>query len=234
MYTRTFYNGGERGSVPSIDKISSLMPGTHIYMCQWIWSFLVQVMVCHWQLDPAKQNLVKFWRLWNNALIVLRSYVNQSSSLRSTMLIDMVLNDRIMFVYSDRFRYGGGVSIFVQNSVECLVRTDHRYLNTHIETIFIEIDKNKYKFGKDTNLFFGVIYGPTFTYVKIFGECVLKLLDKNAAILKLVVWLEINKLSLNPNKFHSIIFKKPWQNISFQCELFCDNIKIKMKTHTKI
>ena len=40
-------------------------------------------------------------------------------------------------------RSGGGVLIFVQNSVEYFVRTDLCYLNTHIETIFIEIDKEQ-------------------------------------------------------------------------------------------
>ena len=44
-------------------------------------------------------------------------------------------------------RSGGGVSIFVQHSIEYFVRTYLSYLNAHIETIFIEIDKEQ--IGKD-------------------------------------------------------------------------------------
>ena len=38
---------------------------------------------------------------------------------------------------------GGVVSIFVQNSIEYLVRADICLFNTHIKTISIELDKEK-------------------------------------------------------------------------------------------
>ena len=50
------------------------------------------------------------------------------------------------------------VSIFVQNSIEYFVQTDLSNLNAHIETIFIEIDKEQ--IGKDKNVIVGVIYRP--------------------------------------------------------------------------
>ena len=52
-------------------------------------------------------------------------------------------------------RSGGGVSIFVQNSIEYLGRIDLPYLNTQMETIFIECNKEQIR--KDKNVIIGVI-----------------------------------------------------------------------------
>ena len=73
-------------------------------------------------------------------------------------------------------RSGGKVSIFVQNSIECFVRTDLCYLNTHVETNFIEF--NKEQIGKDKNVIIGVIYRPLDTDIKVFNEHISELLDK--------------------------------------------------------
>ena len=64
----------------------------------------------------------------------------------------------------------------MQISIECFVRTDLSYLNAHIKTIFIEIDKEQ--IGQDKHVIVGVIYIPPDTDIKIFNEYVSELLDK--------------------------------------------------------
>ena len=56
------------------------------------------------------------------------------------------------------------------------MRTDLSYLNAHIKTIFIEIDKEQ--IGQDKHVIVGVIYRPPDTDIKIFNEYVSELLDK--------------------------------------------------------
>ena len=56
----------------------------------------------------------------------------------------------------------------------------------------------------------------------------------NTEIVKVMDWLKINKLSLNLKKTHFIIFRKSRQRLSLEHKLFIDDIKIEMKTHTKI
>ena len=91
-------------------------------------------------------------------------------------------------------RSGGGVSIFVQNSIEYFVRTDLSYLNAYTETGFIEIDKEQ--IGKDKNVIVGVIYRPPHTDIKIFNEYVSELLDKHRSENKCVASLGDYNLSL--------------------------------------
>ena len=54
----------------------------------------------------------------------------------------------------------------------------------------------------------------------------------NTEIVKVVDWLKINKLALNLKKTHFIIFRKSRQKLNLENELFIDDIKIEMKTHT--
>ena len=53
-------------------------------------------------------------------------------------------------------RSGGGVSIFMQVSLEYFTREDLCHQNNSIESVFIEIDKNQ--LGKDRNVIIGVDY----------------------------------------------------------------------------
>ena len=88
----------------------------------------------------------------------------------------------------------------MQNSIEYFVRTDFSYLNAHIETIFIEIDKEQ--IGKDKNVIVGVIYRPPDTDIKIFNEYASELLDKNRSENKCVACLGDYNISLLNSDCH--------------------------------
>ena len=55
----------------------------------------------------------------------------------------------------------------------------------------------------------------------------------NNEIIKIIYWLDINKLSLNLKKTHFIIFRKRRGNIHIDNDLFVDNEIISMSNHTK-
>ena len=72
-------------------------------------------------------------------------------------------------------RAGGGVSLFVKESMEYVVRQDMSLNNDNIESLFIEIDKNV--LGRDRNVIVGVIYRPPATNIRTFNDHVEKLLS---------------------------------------------------------
>ena len=113
-------------------------------------------------------------------------------------------------------RSGGGVSIFVQNSVEYFVRTDLCYLNTPIETIFIEIDKEQ--IGKDKNEIIGVIYRPPDTDIKIFNEYMSELLDKMKSENKCIACLGDFNISLLNSDCHEPT--QEFADLMYSCSLF--------------
>ena len=73
-------------------------------------------------------------------------------------------------------RCGGGVSIFVQDSIDYFQRPDLCYQNKSIESVFIEIDKDQV--GKDRNVIVGVIYRPPDTDINTFNDYLSQLLSK--------------------------------------------------------
>ena len=75
--------------------------------------------------------------------------------------------------YNSEHRYrqsrtGGGVSLYIRDSIEYCVREDVCIQNQYMETLFIEIDK-KYT-GKSKNAIVGVIYRPPNTDMKLFND----------------------------------------------------------------
>ena len=73
-------------------------------------------------------------------------------------------------------RCGGGVSIFVQDSIDYFQRPDLCYQNKSIESVFIEIDKDQV--GKDRNVIVGVICRPPDTDINTFNDYLSELLSK--------------------------------------------------------
>ena len=63
-------------------------------------------------------------------------------------------------------RSGGGVSIFIEDSLEYSTREDLCHQNNSIESVFIEIDKNQ--LGKDRNVIIGVVYRPPNSDINMF------------------------------------------------------------------
>ena len=65
-------------------------------------------------------------------------------------------------------RSGGGVSLFIKDDIEYVLREDLCQMNKNIESIFVEIDKSNS--NKDKNTIIGVIYRPPDTDLKVFNE----------------------------------------------------------------
>ena len=71
---------------------------------------------------------------------------------------------------------GGGVSIFVQDSIDYFQRPDLCYQNKSIESVFIGIDKDQV--GKDRNVIVGVTYRLPDTDINTFNDYLSELLSK--------------------------------------------------------
>ena len=55
----------------------------------------------------------------------------------------------------------------------------------------------------------------------------------NTELIKIVKWLEVNKLSLNLDKTHFMIFRKGKSKVTINNDLMIKNVKIKQEQHTK-
>ena len=73
-------------------------------------------------------------------------------------------------------RSGGAKSIFVQDSIDYVQRSDISYQNKYIESVFIEIYKDQ--IGKDRNAIVDVIYRPPDTDINTFNDYLSELLSK--------------------------------------------------------
>ena len=73
-------------------------------------------------------------------------------------------------------RSGGGVSIFIQHSLEYFIREDLCYQNNSIESVFIEMDKTQ--LGKDKNVIIWVVYRPPNGDIDLFNTYMSELLSK--------------------------------------------------------
>ena len=130
----------------------------------------------HANIRSALKNLASLEQYINNLDRNFTVIGISGLGLKNTMLTDMVLKVIVVLNTFQPIRSGGGVSIFMQNSIEYFVRTNLSYLNAHTKTIFFEI--NKEQIGKDKNVNIGVIYRPPITDIKVFNEYVSESLDK--------------------------------------------------------
>ena len=93
-------------------------------------------------------------------------------------------------------RSGGGVSIFIEDSLEYFIREDLCHQNNSIESVFIQIDKTQ--LGKDKNVIIGVVYWPPNGDIDLFNKQMLELLSKIKSKRKLVSCVgDYNKSLLN-------------------------------------
>ena len=81
-------------------------------------------------------------------------------------------------------RRGGGVGLYIHNSIEYSLRTDLDIFNDIIESKFIQIRKES--FGTDQDIVVGVIYRPPNTDLKTFNEICSTLVSKLQSESKLV------------------------------------------------
>ena len=65
-------------------------------------------------------------------------------------------------------RAGGGVSLFIKESIEYYIRPDMCLSNPYIESLFIEINKDT--IGKERNAIVGIVYRPPDTDIKVFND----------------------------------------------------------------
>ena len=98
-------------------------------------------------------------------------------------------------------RSGGGVSLFIKESIDYIIREDLCQMNSSIESIFIEIEKGN--INKERNCIIGVIYRPPDTDVKIFNDQINDILSSIKSESKLAYLLgdfNINLLSIDKHK----------------------------------
>ena len=91
-------------------------------------------------------------------------------------------------------RSGGGVSIFIQDSLEYFPREDLCHQNNSIESVFIEIDKNQ--LGKNRNVIVGVVYRPPNSDINMFNGHISNFLTKIKSERKYVLCLGDYNISL--------------------------------------
>ena len=91
-----------------------------------------------------------------------------------------------VFNYRDN-RLGGGVSLFIDNSILFNKRDDLTVESCVMETIFIEIDKSAFQLSK--NVIIGVIYRPPNTDVDDFNKRLLHIIEQiNKEINYVISW----------------------------------------------
>ena len=98
-------------------------------------------------------------------------------------------------------RSGGGVSLFIKDNIEYILREDLCHMNKNLESIFIEIDKSN--INKDNNCIVGVIYRPPDTDLKVFNDLLNELLSKIKTERKLAYLLgdyNVNLLAIDSHK----------------------------------
>ena len=99
-------------------------------------------------------------------------------------------------------RRGGGVSLFIHESIEFTNRDDLSLLfNDVIESVFVEIDKSV--FCSTTNIIIGEVYRPPNTSVDEFNECLEHLLTyvgRSNALCYLMSDFNINLLNVNTHE----------------------------------
>ena len=69
---------------------------------------------------------------------------------------------------------GGGVSVFIKNSVEYICRNDLNTLNDCIESLFIELPKNGIN---NKNTVIGIIYRPPNSDIDVLNEAMCNILE---------------------------------------------------------
>ena len=73
-------------------------------------------------------------------------------------------------------RAGGGVSLYIKDSVEYIVREELTYRIANIETLFIEIPK--YQMNNKQAVIIGVLYRPPDTNISVFNDYLTEILSK--------------------------------------------------------
>ena len=70
---------------------------------------------------------------------------------------------------------GGGVSLYIKEGVEYIIRKELTYQNACIESLFIEVRKGQ--IGNENDVIIGIIYRPPNTDVQMFNEYLTNILD---------------------------------------------------------
>ena len=122
---------------------------------------------------------------FNNFLTYLETLQYQFSviGISETWLKDHNVNCYFIDGYKSEHNYrkekaGGGVSLFVKSYIDYIIRNDLTVMNSHIETLFIELPKCNIS---DKNVIIGVIYRPPNSQnsqIDLFNETMNNILDK--------------------------------------------------------
>ena len=115
----------------------------------------------------------------------------------SNVLISGIDGYKCEHVYREK-KTGGGVSLFVKNSIDYTKRDDLIMLNDSIETVFIEVEANILK--TLNNVIIGVIYRPPNSDINSFMsdlKCILSKLDKEKKCIYVMGDFNLNLLNMD-------------------------------------
>ena len=113
-------------------------------------------------------------------------------------------------------RGGGGVSLYVKDTIEYTVRDDLCFQNDILETLFIEIGKDQ--FAKKQNIIIGVIYRPPDTDIKQFNDHILQCLAQIKTEKKIAFLLGDNNINLLNTDKH--VASQDFADVMFSHSLF--------------
>ena len=100
-------------------------------------------------------------------------------------------------------KIGGGVSLFIKNEMEYNCRKDLTLLNSHIESLFVEIPKCE---NLKRNILIGVIYRPPKSFINLFNEymnTILETIKSENALPYIIGDFNINLLNQKDNSLTS-------------------------------
>ena len=138
----------------------------------------------HLNIRSAAQNLSKFESYLSNLIHTFKIVALSENWLKQH---NQSLFDLDGYQAEHRYRShkgGGGVSLFIDNSMEYYVREDLCEQSNNVESLFVEI--NKTFIGKNQDAIVGVLYRPPNTDMKAFNEYLNSILLKTKAEKKLL------------------------------------------------
>ncbi len=124
----------------------------------------------HCNIRSLPKNLDSFAHLLNN-LELQFSLIGLSETWLNDTKAELYNLPGYRHLYKYRSqRTGGGVSLFIKNSLKIIPRDDLSFFNDNMESLFVEIDKDQ--LSVDRNLIIGVIYRPPNTDISVFNNLI--------------------------------------------------------------
>ena len=73
-------------------------------------------------------------------------------------------------------RKGGGVTLYINDNIPHIIRNDHEFFDSEMESLFIEVYSNV--FQTSFNIIIGIVYRMPCSSIVIFNDCMTDILNK--------------------------------------------------------